>query len=203
MPVSKVTRDLNCSVTFFPYILQDLVMKMMIDQDKQRDGLITWLQWHQTNHDLHISRNHFLSSIQSSSPLFHSFVALLIRAFVFLQIRFYGKEPIKFSFQLNNACEVCALAKHSRLSFPVSSISFIRPFELIHCDIWGPYKIITFLVQNTFYLCKLFLFELGWISNITQIHYRLLYFFGIFLYFLADKEVENRVPLFSRSRMQS
>jgi len=25
----------------------------MIDLDKQRDGLITWLHWHQTNHDLH------------------------------------------------------------------------------------------------------------------------------------------------------
>lgn len=25
--------------------------------------------------------------------------------------------------------------------FSVSSISSVRPFELIHCDIWGPYKI--------------------------------------------------------------
>jgi hypothetical protein len=48
---------------------------------------------------------------------------------------------LNFPFQSNNACDVCALAKQSRLPFSVSSISSVRPFELIHCDMWGPYKI--------------------------------------------------------------
>ena len=41
MSVSKVTRGLNCSVTFFPYwcILQDLTTKMKIGLGKQRGGL--------------------------------------------------------------------------------------------------------------------------------------------------------------------
>ncbi|XP_031256958.1 uncharacterized protein LOC116114962 [Pistacia vera] len=45
------------------------------------------------------------------------------------------------SSQSNNACDVCALAKQSRLPFSVSSMLSVRPFDLIHCDIWGPYKI--------------------------------------------------------------
>ncbi|KAJ0014754.1 hypothetical protein Pint_21028 [Pistacia integerrima] len=41
MPVSRVTRDLNCSVTFFPYwcILQDLTTRMTIGLGEQRDEL--------------------------------------------------------------------------------------------------------------------------------------------------------------------
>jgi hypothetical protein len=41
MSVSRITKDLNCSVTFFPYwcILQDLRTKTTIGLGKQRDGL--------------------------------------------------------------------------------------------------------------------------------------------------------------------
>ena len=40
----------------------------------------------------------------------------------------------------NHSCDVCPLAKQSRLSFGTSSITSVKPFDLIHCDIWGPYK---------------------------------------------------------------
>jgi hypothetical protein len=114
-----------------------------------------------------------------------------------------AKHLLNFLFQLNNACDVCALAKQSRLSFSVSSISSIRPFELIHFDIWGPYKITTFLVQDTFIFASFFYSNWGGYltSRGSTIGYCI--FFGIFLYFLADKDVENRVPLFRRSRKQS
>ena len=35
-------------------------------------------------------------------------------------------------------CEVCELAKHKRVSFPVSNKRSSIPFYLIHSDIWGP-----------------------------------------------------------------
>lgn len=38
------------------------------------------------------------------------------------------------------SCDVCPLARQSRLSFPISHIKSKRIFELIHIDIWGPYK---------------------------------------------------------------
>ncbi|CAL8992943.1 unnamed protein product [Prunus brigantina] len=37
-------------------------------------------------------------------------------------------------------CDFCPLAKQTRLPFSSSSIKSIAPFDLIHCDIWGPHK---------------------------------------------------------------
>lgn len=38
-------------------------------------------------------------------------------------------------------CIVCPLAKQTRLPFPNSMISTSFCFELIHLDVWGPYRI--------------------------------------------------------------
>ncbi|CAL9025353.1 unnamed protein product [Prunus brigantina] len=40
-----------------------------------------------------------------------------------------------------NNCDICPMAKQTRLPFPLSSISSNVPFALLHCDIWGPHKI--------------------------------------------------------------
>jgi hypothetical protein len=37
-------------------------------------------------------------------------------------------------------CPICPLAKQSRLPFSPSVISSTKPFEKIHCDIWGRYR---------------------------------------------------------------
>ncbi|KAM2881066.1 hypothetical protein COP2_014191 [Malus domestica] len=50
-------------------------------------------------------------------------------------------SPHTISF--DNNCSVCPLAKQTRLPFSLSSISTSAPFVLLHCDIWGPYKIPT------------------------------------------------------------
>ena len=47
---------------------------------------------------------------------------------------------LKFSVKSNNVCHICPLAKQCRLPFSSSVISSIKPFELIHCDIWGRYR---------------------------------------------------------------
>jgi hypothetical protein len=52
-----------------------------------------------------------------------------------------AKNLLNFPFKFQDACDICALSKQCCLPFSASSISSIRPFELIHCDIWGPYKI--------------------------------------------------------------
>lgn len=40
----------------------------------------------------------------------------------------------------NKACEICIRAKQSRCSVPTSSNKTSVAFELIHCDLWGPYR---------------------------------------------------------------
>lgn len=37
-------------------------------------------------------------------------------------------------------CDVCIRAKQSRDSFPLSNNKTTSVFELVHCDLWGPYR---------------------------------------------------------------
>ncbi|XP_075645486.1 uncharacterized protein LOC142616544 [Castanea sativa] len=43
----------------------------------------------------------------------------------------------------NEICEICPLAKYKRLPFPFHNHVSEFPFDLIHCDIWGPYVVPT------------------------------------------------------------
>lgn len=40
-------------------------------------------------------------------------------------------------------CTICPLAKQHRLPFPHSTSMSSLPFQLLHVDIWGPFKIPT------------------------------------------------------------
>nr|GFA05373.1 integrase, catalytic core [Tanacetum cinerariifolium] len=51
---------------------------------------------------------------------------------------------------LDSFCDPCARAKHTRLPFPTSLIKNKAPFELIHCDIWGGYRIPSYTKSNYF-----------------------------------------------------
>ncbi|CAH9083893.1 unnamed protein product, partial [Cuscuta epithymum] len=46
-----------------------------------------------------------------------------------------------FTFKLKDrVCDSCVKAKHTRLSFGKSSIKTSECFDLLHCDIWGSYR---------------------------------------------------------------
>ncbi|KAJ4790588.1 Retroelement pol polyprotein-like [Rhynchospora pubera] len=45
------------------------------------------------------------------------------------------------SSDIKNVCETCLKAKQTRDVFPISLNKANESFELIHCDIWGPYRI--------------------------------------------------------------
>ena len=40
----------------------------------------------------------------------------------------------------SKSCDVCSKVKQTQLSFPNSDNRASECFELIHCDIWGPYR---------------------------------------------------------------
>lgn len=42
-----------------------------------------------------------------------------------------------------NSCEVFPLAKQAKLPFPASSSRIESVFELLHIDVWGPFRIST------------------------------------------------------------
>ena len=132
MSISKITTNLKCYVTFYPdsCVMQDLATGKMIGSSKQFGGLY------------HISSSPIKSStnqVSQSSDLWH------------LCLDHPSSSRFKFladPLHLNNAtlshnCSICPLAKQTRLSFPKSSITTHSAFDLLHCDVWGPYKIPT------------------------------------------------------------
>lgn len=41
-------------------------------------------------------------------------------------------------------CSICPCSRQTRLPFPIKSPSFsTNPFDLVHMDVWGPYKVPT------------------------------------------------------------
>ena len=40
----------------------------------------------------------------------------------------------------NKVCEICVRTKQTRCSFPTSSNKTMALFEMVHCDLWGPYR---------------------------------------------------------------
>ena len=40
----------------------------------------------------------------------------------------------------NKVCDTCQRAKQTRETFPLSNNQASNAFDLIHCDLWGPYR---------------------------------------------------------------
>ena len=124
MSVSRLTRDLNCSMTFFPHwcVLQDLATRRMIGLGKQRDGLYYLAALtRKIGTTSHSSPNHqpTCNLTTSSTDLWHSRLGHISHS----HLSFIAKNFLKFSIQSNNACPICPLAKQHRLPFGTSEIS--------------------------------------------------------------------------------
>jgi len=49
-------------------------------------------------------------------------------------------------------CETCIFAKSHRLPFHTSTVSFTTPFQLIHMDLWGPYRGVVSITGAKYFL---------------------------------------------------
>jgi len=102
MSVSRITRDLHCSVTFFPYwcILQDLRTKKTIGLGKQRDGLYYLVALasekptHQPPSAATISCHLPSSQVASSTALWHRRLGHLSSS----RLDFMAKHLLNFPF---------------------------------------------------------------------------------------------------------
>ncbi|KAM2583718.1 hypothetical protein TB2_044793 [Malus domestica] len=139
MSVSKATRELNCLIIFFPTfcLLQDLATKKMIGLGKERDGLYYLVS---VQEDFAIRQNKLgvvAASASAPSNVWHQRLGHLSTG----PARVLSSSIPDISFNFDSHCDVCPVAKQTRLPFPLSSTSSLQPFELIHCDIWGPHRL--------------------------------------------------------------
>ena len=51
-----------------------------------------------------------------------------------------GVDLKKGTGNLNKCCDVCQRAKQTENKFPISEFKASDAFELVHCDLWGPYR---------------------------------------------------------------
>lgn len=129
LSVSQLNDDMHCIVEFNSYMcaIQDQ-SRELIGMGVRRDGLY---YFGDMNSVQHISVN----TAASSMELWHKRMGHPSENVVKLLPPVSSSKGI-----LNKACEVCFRAKHSRDKFPLSENKSTRIFEMVHCDLWGPYK---------------------------------------------------------------
>ena len=59
--------------------------------------------------------------------------------------------PCDFSIHEHASCYVCPLAEQRKLSFVSNNNLSALPFDLIHCDLWGPYHISAYSKHRYFF----------------------------------------------------
>lgn len=138
LSVSQLTAAMNCSIHFFLTfcILQDLASKKMIGLGKQLNGLYYFVPQVKST-PTSFSITHHADS--TTHITWHKRLGHPSKA----PSQFLSNNIPAFVFDSQHSCETCPLAKQTRLPFSSSSIQTLHSFDLIHCDIWGPFRTAT------------------------------------------------------------
>lgn len=140
LSVSKITRELNCSVNFFPEfcIFQDLLSGKVLEIGREKEGL--YLMKHIVNgrHNKRPIRG-LIATRNKVDVLWHRRMG---HASVNAMQKLLDVDHIVCK-QAIDKCEICPLAKHTRIPFSVSETKTAAIFDLLHLDVWGPFHVQT------------------------------------------------------------
>ncbi|XP_019255206.1 PREDICTED: uncharacterized protein LOC109233798 [Nicotiana attenuata] len=140
LSVSKLTRELRCSVNSFPdfVLFQDLYSGRVNGIDKETcDLYIVKGSSNNSSRDCNVAA---IVAVNEDCRLWHQSLGHP-SAFAMKSINWLGSTVDN---DLLNNCPVCPLAKQTRLLFPTSIFRAVSPFDLVHMDLWGPYKTPTY-----------------------------------------------------------
>ncbi|KAJ0800174.1 putative RNA-directed DNA polymerase [Helianthus annuus] len=135
LSVSRLSRDLQCVVSFFPdfCVMQGLQRRNLIGAGRCEGGLYRMKMVQE--------KKALASTIETwHKRLGHASKGKLAK------VDFLSAITTK----LGNFCDSCAMAKFARTPFPSSFIKTIEPFQLVHCDIWGGYRVPSYTKANYF-----------------------------------------------------
>lgn len=150
LSVRKLIADSNCQVQFYSThcVILDNCSKEIIAVGKAHQGLYYLID--------HLSGNVDQEWINSISPKCNASSSKedLKAASEFdkwhLRLGHASSARLKlipcvkpFVQQQSKICVTCPMSKFTRLPFPLSDSHAKTPFDLIHIDIWGPYKVCT------------------------------------------------------------
>ena len=142
LSISKLTRDLNCQVNFFPsyFDFQELTSGKTIGSARESGGLYFFEEGSKLKRPVQSTCYGSVSFIANKEIMLwhcrlgHSNFHYLKHL---LPDLFKNKNPSSLQ------CEFCELAKHHRSSFSLQPYKPTKPFVLIHTDVWGPSRIVT------------------------------------------------------------
>jgi len=129
--ISKLCKQLNCSVTYFDdfCVIQDRTLRTLIGAGKQREGVYYYKR----------SASNQANAVNTRS-LWHNRLGHPSNDVLFLLPSHLGVVGSLHK-DKEELCEICLRAKQTRNKFPLSNSNAKGVFDLIHCDICGPYKV--------------------------------------------------------------
>jgi len=129
--VSQIVDEINCVAVFSKHMcaLQDCTSKMLIGVGEHQDGLY----YFQKKPGVKVRKVTGVDSLDLWHARLGHHSLKVIKLVPALDVR-------KGNDLLNKHCHICYQAKHKRDSFPLSDNKASDLFELIHCDLWGPYR---------------------------------------------------------------
>ena len=116
----------------------------MIGLDKLHGNL--YLLQDSVNYKSILEASTILESVLKSFVNFVSHVAIVTQSYLWhLRLGHASDDKLQHcvsdmsSFDSNKDGIVCPIAKHKHLPFPNSNHLFDHAFDMIHCDVWGPF----------------------------------------------------------------
>lgn len=135
--VSQLVDELSCfvQITNDMCAIQDQHSRELIGVGERQDGLYYFRQ-------MPMVKANTVSGSTSSMELWHKRMGHPSVKIVKL-LPSVSSSSSENENRLNKACEICFRAKQSRDKFPLSTNKATRIFEMVHCDLWGPYNTIS------------------------------------------------------------
>lgn len=135
LSVTRLTKDLSCSISFFPNFctLQDFYSGKVIGIGREHNGLymlkdeVPAVIGGTIKPDNHIDLWHIRLGHPSLKAMQH-----------ILSLKDHTDV------RRHNNCQTCPLAKQCRSVFPESHSKSTKCFQLMHVDVWGPYRTPTY-----------------------------------------------------------
>ncbi|GJT23280.1 retrovirus-related pol polyprotein from transposon TNT 1-94 [Tanacetum coccineum] len=161
LSVSKLAEDAKCFVTFYSqfYVIQDLVTRKVLGLGKKRNGLyhllnipldqvdarlrkmvVSSLEDCSLFSSLSLNNKYAYSVFNNTYNLWHHRLGHISAS----QLKHISCIPKSILNDNDSSCLSCPMAKFTKLPYSLSQSHSNCAFELIHMDIWGPYRVATY-----------------------------------------------------------
>ena len=139
--VSQLTRKFKCSVHFFPEfcVFQDLFIGEVKGISNELEGLYYYPRFSAQTKEIDTTTANnkcLVTKTNSQSLRWHYTMGHPL-------FRVLKKLYKDVNQDVCENCPICPLAKQTKLPFPMSVSRTNDIFDLIHLDVWGPYKTVT------------------------------------------------------------